>query len=119
MEDNKKIIFKEKETKYLNSYYDNVLIVSVRMINAKVKRIMIDIDNSIDILYFDAFKKLELSTNYLTLITSLLMGFTSDSISSPRIMNLYVIFGDEACSKTLLAKFIVVNIFATYNMIIG
>lgn len=52
-------------------------------------------------------------------MTFLLMGFTSDSISPIGIMNLYITFGNEPCSKIILAKFMVVDILLTYNAIIG
>lgn len=60
MEDDMKITFKEEETEYLNPNYDVALIVSAWMINAWVKKVMIDIGNCIDIFYFDAFQKLVL-----------------------------------------------------------
>lgn len=47
--------FKEKETKYYNLNHDDALIVSVRMINAQVKKIMIDISSFVNIIYFDTF----------------------------------------------------------------
>lgn len=82
----------------------------MRMINAQVKRIMIDIGSSIDIPYFDAFQKLEISTNDLTPMAPLLMGFTSNSISPLGIVNLYVMFGDEPYSKMVMTRFLVVDI---------
>lgn len=65
MEDNLEITFKEEETKYLDPNHDNPLVVFVRMINARVKRVMIDTDSFPNILYLDTFHKLELSTNDL------------------------------------------------------
>ena len=55
MKDNIEILVKEKEMKYLDSNHDDTLIVSISMINAWVKRVMIDTNNSINILYFDSF----------------------------------------------------------------
>lgn len=47
------------------------------------------------------------------------MGFTGDFICLLRIMSLYVIFGEEPCSKIVMTKFIVVDIPSAYNAIIG
>lgn len=77
MENDLEIIFKEEEMKYLNSNHDDALIVFVRMINAQVKMVLIDIDSFTNILYFDAFQKLWLFYNDLTPTTSSLMGFIS------------------------------------------
>ncbi|RRT79131.1 hypothetical protein B296_00025919 [Ensete ventricosum] len=76
---------------------------------------MIDTGSSADILYFDAFQKLELSANDLTPMTSSLPRFTSDSISLLEIMSLHVTFGDEPCSKTMINKFMVVDIYVQHD----
>lgn len=52
-------------------------------------------------------------------MTSLLMGIISDSISSIEIVNIYITFGDEACFKIVITKFMVVDIPLVYNAIIG
>lgn len=44
------ITFKEEETDYLDPNYDDSLVVFVRMINAQVKKVIIDIGSSFDIL---------------------------------------------------------------------
>lgn len=55
MEDNPKITFKEEETKYPDLNHDDALVVSLRMINAWVTRVIIDTSSSTDIFYFDTF----------------------------------------------------------------
>lgn len=89
------------------------------MINTWVKMVMIDTSSFVDILYVDAFQKLELSTNDLTPVTYSLTGFIGDSISSLGTMNLYIIFRDDACSKIILAKFMMVYIPSVYNIVIN
>ncbi|RRT64017.1 hypothetical protein B296_00026560, partial [Ensete ventricosum] len=46
----------------LETHHHNTLVISVRIANALVKRVMIDTSSSTDILYKDAFKKLWLTT---------------------------------------------------------
>lgn len=90
----------------------------MRMVNTRVERVMINIGNSVNILYFDAFQKLIFSTNNLTLMAFSLIGFTSDSISPFGTISLYVIFKDEPSFKIVMTKFIVVDISSAYNVII-
>lgn len=59
MGDDWEITFTEKEMEYLDPNHDDALLVSVRMINA--------LGSTIDILFFDTFQKLRLSTNNLNL----------------------------------------------------
>lgn len=117
-EDDSKIIFKKEETKYLNPNYDDTLMVFIRMTNAREKRVMINTSSSIDIFYFDAFQRLELSTNDFTPMTSSLTGFVGDSNSPLGTMSLHITFGDGPCSKMLMTKFMMVDISLEYNAII-
>lgn len=47
------------ETKY--SEHDDALVISVRIANARIKRIMVDSRSFVDVLYFDTFWKLVLA----------------------------------------------------------
>ncbi|RZS20597.1 hypothetical protein BHM03_00053125 [Ensete ventricosum] len=80
---------------------------------------MIDIGSFTDILYLDTFQKLGFSVNNLTPMTSSLTGFTSDYISSLGTMILNVTFDDQPCNKTVMTKFLVVDIPLVYHMIIA
>lgn len=64
------IAFKEEEIKCLDPNNNDTLIVSIRIINARVIRVMINTNNSANIIYFDLFQKFKLSTNDHTLTTS-------------------------------------------------
>lgn len=118
-EDNLKITFKKKEMKYLDLNYNDALVVSMRAINTQVKRVMTDMGSSVDVLYFNAFQKLGLSTNTITLITSSLMRFIGNSFSPLRSVNLHVTFRDKLCSNKILARLMVMDIPSVYNVIIG
>ncbi|RRT55922.1 hypothetical protein B296_00015176 [Ensete ventricosum] len=66
------ITFKSGGEEY--PYHDDALVISIRMANAYVKRVMIDTGSSVDILYFDAFQKLGLTDKNLVTLTSTLTG---------------------------------------------
>ncbi|RWW58154.1 hypothetical protein BHE74_00035011 [Ensete ventricosum] len=99
--------------------HDDVLVISTRMTNAYVKRVMIDTGSSTNILYFDAFQRLGLTDRDLAALTSTLTGFTGDSVSPLGVTTIPVTFGGEPKSKTLMVSFIVVKLLSTYNAIIG
>lgn len=116
-EEGHEITFEVGEAKYLE--HDDALVILVRMANARVKRVMFDTDSFIDMLYFDAFQKLKLMEKELSSMTSTLTGFIGDSICPLRTTNLHITFGDEPFTKTLMAKFMVVDVPSVYNVIIG
>lgn len=118
MEDDLEIIFKEEEMEYLDLNHDDALVIFMRMVNTLIK-VMINIGSSTNMLYFHAFQKFGILTNDFTPMTFLLMRFTGNLISPLRIVNIYVTFGDKLYSKTIITKFIVVDILLAYNEIIG
>lgn len=69
----------EEETEYFDPNHDGILVVFVKMTNARVKGVIIITSTSNNILYFNTFQRLGLSANDLIPMTSSLMGFTSDS----------------------------------------
>ncbi|RWW45402.1 hypothetical protein BHE74_00048761 [Ensete ventricosum] len=111
------ISFQPEGEEYLD--HDDALVIIVRIANARVKQIMIDIGSAADILYFEAFQKLGLTDQDLTPLTSMLTGFTRDSIAPFRTMTLLLTIGEEPHTKTLMVIFMVVDLPSAYNAIIG
>ncbi|RWW70733.1 hypothetical protein BHE74_00021568 [Ensete ventricosum] len=99
--------------------HDDALVVTVCITNARVKRIMIDTQSATDILYFETFQKLGLTDQDLTLLTSMLTGFTGDSIAPLGMMTLSLKISEEPHTKTLMVVFMVVDLPSAYKAIIG
>ncbi|RRT65404.1 hypothetical protein B296_00021921 [Ensete ventricosum] len=110
------IIFQPEGEEYLD--HDDTLVITVRIVDAQVKRIMIDTRSAADILYFEAFQKLSLTTQDLTPLTSTLTGFTGDSIAPLGTATLLLTISEEPRTKTLMVVFMVVDLPSAYNAII-
>ena len=93
--------------------------IFIQVANARVKRVMVDIGSSADVLYFDAFKKLSLTEGDLTPMASTLTRFTGDSISLLGTTVIPITIGEEPRAKTILTTFMVVDLPSTYNVILG
>ncbi|RWW11037.1 hypothetical protein BHE74_00009030 [Ensete ventricosum] len=89
--DEPKIAFRVEDVEYLD--HDDALVVLVHFANAQVKRVMVDNGSSANVLYFDAFRKLRLTTANLSPMSSTLIGFTGDSIAPLKTIILPVTFG--------------------------
>ncbi|XP_064992407.1 uncharacterized protein LOC135629149 [Musa acuminata AAA Group] len=99
--------------------HDDALVISARVVNAQMKRIMVDTGSSADILYFDAFQKLGLARENLSPVCSALTGFTGDSISPLGAITLPLTLGVPPKSKTVMTAFLVVDLPTAYNAILG
>ncbi|XP_009396745.1 uncharacterized protein LOC103981730 [Musa acuminata AAA Group] len=80
---------------------------------------MVDTKSSADVLYLDAFKKIGLTNEDLTLMASALIGFTGDSVSLLGTTILPVTIGEEPRAKTMMTTFMVVDLPSAYNVILG
>ena len=99
--------------------HDDALVISARIANAQVRRIMVDTGSSADILYFDAFQKLGLARENMKLMCSALTGFIGDSISPLGAITLPLTLGAPPRSKTVITTFLVIDLPTAYNAILG
>ncbi|RWW67605.1 hypothetical protein BHE74_00024938 [Ensete ventricosum] len=112
---NSKITF---ESKGEHPNYDDALVITTCIVKAHIKRIMIDTGSSADILYFDAFLKLDMTNRDLVPLASTLTGFIREVITPVGIATLPITFDDETRTKTLMASFMVIELSSAYNVII-
>ncbi|XP_065023311.1 uncharacterized protein LOC135649130 [Musa acuminata AAA Group] len=99
--------------------HDDALVISARVANAHMRRIMVDTGSSADILYLDAFQKLGLARRNLSPMCSALTDFTGDSISPLGSISLPLTLGTPPRSKTVMTTFLVVDLPTAYNAILG
>lgn len=99
-----------------------VLEVGMTMKNIKryrVKRILVDIGASRNILYYRCFKEMGLSDHHLKPSSIVLEGFTTHKIQVKGTVRLKVTLGVGETTRTEEIKFYVVDIDSSYNAILG
>ncbi|XP_009410167.2 uncharacterized protein LOC103992258 [Musa acuminata AAA Group] len=101
------------------SEHDDALVITARITNTQVRRIMINTGSSTDVLYLDAFRKLGLAKEAVEPMCSALTRFTSDSISPLGAVTLPLTLGAPPRSKTVMSTFLVVDLPIAYNAILG
>lgn len=99
--------------------HDDALVISARIANAQVTRIMVDIRSSTDVLYFDTFQKLHLTKEDLALSQSTFTGFTGDSVLTLGTTTLPVTLGEGLQVKTVMVTLMVLELPYVYNAILG
>lgn len=105
------------EIEYLD--HDDVLIISVRIANTRVKRITMDTGRLANVLYLDAFQKLGLIEKALTPMASTLTELMGESISPLGTTTLPITIREGPRSKTVMVTFTVVRLPSAYNIIHG
>ncbi|XP_064950571.1 uncharacterized protein LOC135611986 [Musa acuminata AAA Group] len=116
LEPGSQITFRVEEAKFPN--HDDALVVSVRIANARVKRVIVDTGSSADVLYFEVFKRLGITKGDLTPLASSLTGFMGDFVSPLETTLLPITIGEEPRTETIMTTFIVVDLPSAYNVIL-
>lgn len=80
---------------------------------------MLDQGSSTDIIYKDVFDKLGLTDISLTPYTGTLVGFASEQVWVRGYLDLDTIFGEHENVTVLKVRYLVLQVVASYNVIIG
>lgn len=95
------------------------MVISEVIVNAEVKRILVDQGNSANILFRGVFNKLGLTNSYLWLHFKELIGFVGEKIKPDGYEQLHMTLGARLTSKMVKVEFLVVNCNLAYNAILG
>ena len=85
--------------------------------NYDVKRILIDNESFIDVLFYDALSKINLLNN-LRQVGSPLIGFSYDSMTVEEEITLSIIIEKEPYQSTIQLTYLVIKIPFAYNAIL-
>ena len=87
------IIFFKEDAKGFQFLHNDAMAVSLNIVNYNVHRILIDNESLIDILFYDAFSKMDIFLDRLGRLDSSLVGFIGDTTLVEGVINLPVITG--------------------------
>ena len=95
------------------------MVITGRVANSNVHRMLVDNGSTVDIIYLDAYKRMGLSESKLSPMTSPLYGFTGDHVISKGTIKLTVKMGDHLRVSIVMTKFLVVDCPSSFNGVIG
>ncbi|KAK2648534.1 hypothetical protein Ddye_016023 [Dipteronia dyeriana] len=98
--------------------HDDPMVITVQISNCVIHRVLVNIDNSVDILFKDTLEKLNLKHWCYNNCTTLLYSFTEDSIILVGSNILKVIAETVPLQQNIMTNFVMV-VTPTYKMILG
>jgi hypothetical protein len=112
--------FTQEDRRVAMPHDDDPLVIQVQILNCDVKRVLIDSGSSTEIMYWDAFKAMQLSNEHSLSYNGTLVGFAGKQVEVMRYTTLLTTFGEEENAKTIKVRYLVVETpFTSYNIIIG
>ncbi|KAM1985870.1 hypothetical protein ACFX15_033325 [Malus domestica] len=113
------ICFYPEEERGIIYPHNDPLIVEAHIANFDVKRILIDTGASVNIMFAEAFKALNVAEHLLDSSISPLISFSGDIVQPLGSIHLPFTIGTGPYTATITTNFLVVNCPTAYNVIFG
>ncbi|XP_065623514.1 uncharacterized protein LOC136064949 [Quercus suber] len=111
--------FSEEDARRLHYPHDDELVVSIRVGDYNVHRVLIDKGSSVDILYYPAFQQMGIDRVRLIPTSAPLVGFGGTRVFPIGSITLSVTVDDYPQELTRNVMFLVVDCSSAYNGILG
>ena len=116
--DNPVIGFSEEDARKLHHPHGDALVVSLRVGDYNMHRVLVDNSSSIDILYYSTFQQMRVDREQLVLVNAPLVGFGGMRVFPIGTVILTVTVGDYPQQITKEVTFLVVDYSSAYNVIL-
>ena len=116
--ENPVIRFLEEDARRLHHPHDDVLVVSLRVGDYNMHRVLVDNGSSADILYYPAFQQMRIDREQLVPVNAPLVGFGGMRVFPIGAITLIVTVGDYPQQITKEVTFLVVDYSSAYNAIL-
>ncbi|XP_010684449.1 uncharacterized protein LOC104899008 [Beta vulgaris subsp. vulgaris] len=114
-----KIMVSEQDRGKIRTPHDDPLVVEMKIANLRVRRILIDIGSSTDIISADYLSRLKFDESNLVPVNHPIIGFGGGVIHPMGTVTLPVRVGDKEAARMLFVKFLVVRDLTANNVILG
>lgn len=111
--------FSIKDAKHVLYPHDGPLVVTLKVANYLIHRILVDGGSSGNILSLLTFEKLMTEREHLQLVRYPVIGFMRSSVKPEGIIKLPVRMGENEDVRDAMVEFLVVDVSGAYNTIVG
>ncbi|XP_068504361.1 uncharacterized protein [Phaseolus vulgaris] len=113
------LVFTKADLEDVIPHDNDPVVISVVTTGRKVHRVLVDQGSSVDVMFWMTFNKLQLSPDMLRPYDGCLYGFTVDQVELRGYLELRTTFIDGTASRTESIRYLVINAFSAYNMLLG
>ncbi|XP_057432493.1 uncharacterized protein LOC130725265 [Lotus japonicus] len=113
------IVISSADFEGIKTHKDDHVVVIVRINSFNVRRVLLDQGSSADIIYGDAFDQLGLTDKDLMPYTGTLVGFSGEQVWVRGYLDIDTVFGVDENAKLLRVRYLVLQVVASFNVIIG
>ncbi|XP_061365405.1 uncharacterized protein LOC133308736 [Gastrolobium bilobum] len=114
-----RLFFTQEDLEMVVPGHTDGLVITGVLVNCRVKRIFIDHGSSADILFWNAFQRMNLDEQDLKPCTTELDGFNGEPSPPKSYIDLKLTLGKKEAFRAGRVRFVVVDASSSYNVIIG
>jgi len=103
------IVFSSEDLKGVVPHEDDPIVLSLIMMGRNVHRVLVDQWSSADVMFWNTYTGLQISTDQLRPFDEVLVGFSGDQVEVKGYVDLRTTFRDKENAKTIFIRYIVVN----------
>ena len=98
--ENVAIVFSEEDARWVHHPHNDALVVNVKIGARNIHRVFIDDESSVNILYYECYKKMGLLDKDMTPKDTHVYSFTGDSLRIKGTIKLPITLGEDPASAT-------------------
>ena len=95
------------------------MVITVEIDKFAIAKVLVDRGSSVDILYWETFKKMQISEAEIQPYNEQIVGFSGERVDTRGYIDLFTTFGDDYLSKTINIRYLLVNANTSYNILLG
>ena len=113
------ITFTDEDFTTIDPSQDDPMVITVEIDKFAIAKVLVDQGSSVDILYWETFKKMKISEAEIQPYNKQIVGFSGERVDTKGFIDLYTTFGDDYLSKTINIRYLLVNANTSYNILLG
>jgi len=113
------ITFTDDDFIVIDPTQDDPMVITVDIEKFAIAKVLVDQGSSVDILYWETFKKMRISKTEIQPYDEQIMGFSGERVDTKGYIDLFTTFGDDSLRKTINIRYLLVNANTSYNILLG
>ena len=112
------ITFTNDDFTAIDPAQDDPMVIMVDIDKFAIAKVLVDHGSSIDILYWETFKKMRIPETKVQPYDEQIFGFLGERVDTKGYIDLFTTFGDDSLSKTINVRYLLVNANTSYNILL-
>jgi len=95
------ITFTDDDFTVIDPAQDDPMVITVEIDKFSIAKVLVDLGSSVDILYWETFKKMRISEAEIQPYDEQIVGFSRERVDTKGYIDLFTTFGDDSLKKTI------------------